>query len=167
MSDVTPLILPSEAERNAAPRKMSPGIPLLDRVLLRVEVDLTGCWRFTGAHDQGGYGMVRMDGVNHRAHVVTWRAAHRGADPRPLVIDHLCRVRDCCNPAHLQAVEVSTNLLRGFRNTWPIATHCLLGHAMTEANTYLRPDNGGRQCRACIKRRSDASAVRRRARQEP
>lgn len=27
--------------------------------------------------------------------------------------------------------------------------HCLRGHEWNEANTYLRPDDGARMCRAC------------------
>lgn len=40
-------------------------------------------------------------------------------------------------------------------------TECVHGHAYTPENTYLRPDGKGRQCRACILRRSEEAAQRR------
>ncbi len=33
--------------------------------------------------------------------------------PRGLVIDHLCRVRSCINPSHMEAVTEMVNLTRG------------------------------------------------------
>jgi hypothetical protein len=38
---------------------------------------------------------------------------HIGKIPDSLCIDHLCRRRDCCNPAHLEAVTRATNNRRG------------------------------------------------------
>ena len=73
-----------------------------------------------------------------------------GEIPDGLSIDHLCRNRRCCNPAHLEAVTNRENLLRGpttqaSRNA--VKTHCINGHEFTEANTYYRKD--GRTCRTC------------------
>lgn len=33
-------------------------------------------------------------------------------------------------------------------------THCRRGHLFDAANTYVRPDNGRRQCRACARERA-------------
>lgn len=38
----------------------------------------------------------------------------------------------------------------------PLKTHCLRNHEFTPENTYVRPDGGGRQCRACNQNREEA-----------
>ena len=144
-----------EADARRGVRKLPPGTPLLDRVLLRARRDSAGCWIFEGAVDSAGYGMVRALGVNYRAHTVTYQAA-KGAAPG-LVIDHLCRVKRCCNPDHLEAVPNVVNARERARhrgNGLPIATHCKRGHERTPGNTYLRPDGKGGHCLPCIRIRS-------------
>jgi hypothetical protein len=70
--------------------------------------------------------------------------------PDELTIDHLCRVRACCNPDHLEPVSVAVNILRG---EGPAAlnarkTHCQHGHPLNASN--VRVETGGlRRCRAC------------------
>lgn len=71
-----------------------------------------------------------------------------------LTIDHLCRDRACVNPAHLEAVTISINVLRGFN---PMAinarkTHCPLGHfyAGPHGRIVHRPNGKTyRRCREC------------------
>ena len=141
-------------------RKLPPSTPLLDRVLLRTTVDPAGCWRFGGALDAGGYGMVRMLGVNHRAHVVTFEAAGGTRAPGE-VIDHRCRVRSCCNPAHLEAVTNGVNTrdrARHSSNGLPVVDYCKRGHERTPENTYTRPDGKGTNCRPCIEQRGRRNA---------
>jgi hypothetical protein len=36
-----------------------------------------------------------------------------GPIPEGLVLDHLCRNRSCCNPAHLEPVTTAENVRRG------------------------------------------------------
>lgn len=112
------------------------------------KVDQTGdCWLWTGAKTTNGYGAFDK------------RVAHRwlyervvGPVPEGLQLDHLCRVRHCVNPAHLEPVTQRENLYRG--NTIPALnaakTHCPTGHPYDEANTYRTPA-GYRQCRACAR----------------
>jgi len=75
----------------------------------------------------------------------------RGTIPYKLELDHLCRVKHCCNPDHLEAVTHYTNLHRGAsiqaRNAKK--THCKWGHEFTPENTYIIPSGAGRACRAC------------------
>jgi len=109
----------------------------------------TPCWIWTAARSQDGYGLVRYDGRMQRAH----RAAYTdlvGAIPEGLQLDHLCRQRDCVNPAHLEPVTGRENTLR---STGPTAlnaekTHCPEGHPYSGSNLYQRP-NGGRGCVEC------------------
>lgn len=81
----------------------------------------------------------------------------------PPYIDHLCGVRRCVNPEHLEAVTHRENLLRGtgFAAVNAAKTHCPHGHEYTPENTYHNPNpNGGRICRTC-KRKRDAERRRR------
>jgi len=90
---------------------------LPERFWRKVAVDAaTGCWLW-GAHvDKHGYGDYRSG----TATTTYTRHAHRaayvelvGPIPRGLVIDHLCRVRRCVNPSHMEVVTHQTNILRG------------------------------------------------------
>lgn len=79
----------------------------------RVDKRPDGCWLWTGALARG-YGSM-FDGQTARpAHRVSWELAGRvlvdGMD-----LDHLCRVRCCVNPDHLEQVTRSENL----RRMWP------------------------------------------------
>lgn len=130
--------------------------PLAEQILDRCIEDDNGCWIFTGSIASTGYGVVNRKGKLHANHRVTY-AYFRDDIPAGLHIDHLCRVRACCNPFHLEPVTCKVNIRRA------VPSHCQRGHEMTEANTYRRPDNRDRrQCRACIKIRSDRQSARRR-----
>ena len=120
----------------------------------------TGCWLWTASDNGRGYGTFRVGEKMVRAH----RYAYErwvGPIPKGLQLDHLCRVRCCVNPDHLEAVTCQENLLRG--ETVPAAnaakTHCPQGHEYNEENTYVYL-NGRRHCRTC---QADAN-VRYRAR---
>ena len=71
------------------------------------------CWLWTSELTVKGYGRFTPYGRQHlRAHRVSYELAN-GPVPDGLVIDHTCRVRHCVNPAHLEAVTVRLNSLRG------------------------------------------------------
>lgn len=136
--------------------------PLLERLLERVTVDSNDCWIFGGNLSPDGYGRLRDES---RRTVRAHRAAYTelvGPIPEGLELDHLCRVRSCVNPAHLEPVTGKVNAERGVasrRAEGLIRTsHCTKGHAFTPENTYVDP-RGARACRIC-KRAND---VRRRA----
>lgn len=120
------------------------------RLLAKVEAGPGGCWIWTGCLvTKKRYGRIRFGGRTDYTH----RASYEifvGPIPDGLEIDHLCRVHECVNPAHLEAVTRRTNTLRGAGPSAQNArkTVCLHGHPFTEANTYLRP-GGGRSCRRC------------------
>jgi hypothetical protein len=123
----------------------------------------TGCWLWLGAVKRNGYGGLRHDGVNLYAHRVSYEC-HRGPIPIGLELDHLCRVRHCINPDHLEPVTHSQNVRRGTAGSavavlQRMKTHCPAGHPYDEANTYQYKQK--RQCRACKmewKRRRAANA---------
>ena len=108
----------------------------------------SGCWLWRGKLKASGYGL---------AHFRRWpRIAHRcvyqilvGEIPAGLELDHLCRVRNCVNPAHLEPVTRKENARRG--NVGKLErerTHCPQGHAYAGENLVVR-SNGHRDCREC------------------
>ena len=113
----------------------------------------TGCWEWTAGKVPNGYGMFWMDGRHHGAHRVSW-LLHKGFIPVGLQLDHLCRVRHCVNPDHLEPVTTQENLLRGETNAAHNAakTHCPQGHPYAGSNLY-RSKTNERYCLTCIRQR--------------
>lgn len=109
------------------------------------------CWPWLAAHDIHGYGKIDVDGRSTGAHRFAYQLAV-GPVPAGLTLDHLCRNRPCCNPAHLEPVTNRENVLRGEGLTAHLArqTHCHRGHEFTAENTIRRTrPSGGRACREC------------------
>lgn len=82
-------------------------------------VPFAGCWLWHGAVSKckgGGYGLIYVGGkeVVKSAHRVVYEL-ERGAIPNGMDLDHLCRVRTCVNPAHLEPVTRKENLRRGLK----------------------------------------------------
>lgn len=72
-----------------------------------------GCWIWQRATTKGGYGVTdRGDGRQTTAHRVYYER-FVGPIPAGLQLDHLCRVRLCVNPAHLEPVTSAENNQRG------------------------------------------------------
>jgi hypothetical protein len=110
-----------------------------------------GCDLVTSKLDKDGYA---YHGTS-RAHIVAWVAVH-GPVPEGLVIDHLCRRRNCRAVHHLEAVKQSENLKRiAWRHRRRIVT-CQRGHDMG-TNRVITPE-GGIVCRQCNR---DASQLNR------
>lgn len=119
-----------------------------------------GCWEWTSKRYPNGYGCFFIAGKRSvGAHRFSYELA-KGPIPKGLVIDHLCRNKACVNPAHLEAVTNSTNILRGERQTRQ--SHCRRGHEWTPENTRLGKD-GRRMCLACYRRHIAAITAKRRA----
>jgi len=120
---------------------------LLDALENKFTVD-DGCWLWHASMDHGGYGRIRRDRRNLLAHRVVYELLV-GPIPEGKHLDHLCRVRNCVRPDHLEAVDNRTNILRGEGVTALNArkTHCKRGHEFNDSNTYVIPS--GRACRRC------------------
>jgi len=110
---------------------------------MSIEVDeVFGCHLATGRLDKDGYAYHGSS----RAHIVAWVRAN-GPVPEGLVLDHLCRVRRCCNPMHLEAVSQSENLMRIQWRYRAKRKHCAKGHDL--GVTAMVNAQGGRVCRTC------------------
>jgi hypothetical protein len=134
--------------------------PPEERFWAKVEKTET-CWLWRAALRGGGYGTWNNNGAHRVAYELLV-----GPIPEGLHLDHLCRVRNCVNPAHLEPVTVGENLRRGVgasaKNA--VKTHCPNGHAYSEENTYWY--RGARQCLACRTAISARRAAKQKAERE-
>ena len=105
-----------------------------------------GCWAWTAGLTSDGYGTFYVDGTMESAHVWAYETLV-GPVPSGLELDHLCRVRSCVNPCHLEPVTTAVNQQRG-RAARPQHTHCRRGHPLTAENVKPHKD-GRRTCRIC------------------
>jgi hypothetical protein len=103
----------SRMDRNVATRVLpfKKGLLVSDSIGV-YEIVASGCWLWTGGKDTTGYGRKSVKGRLQPAHRVFYEAA-RGPIPSGLVLDHLCRVKLCVNPDHLEPVKQVTNVRRG------------------------------------------------------
>lgn len=125
----------------------------------KVQIDsVTGCWLWTAARTAAGYGRYHVGG---KGPTQRFRTAHRvayetliGDVPIGRELDHLCRVRHCVNPEHVEPVTHRENVLRGggWSGTNARKTACPSGHPYDNDNTYWTP-SGSRQCRTCKRAR--------------
>jgi len=110
--------------------------------------DLGPCWLWAASLNYAGYGQFWISGRMIFAHSFLI-----GLAPMGLQWDHLCRIRHCIRPNHLEPVTGRVNTLRGdtiaSRNA--MKSHCPKGHPYDE-NTW-RDKKGRRGCRACARER--------------
>lgn len=130
-------------------------VPPIERFEAKVEKTGT-CWLWTAYLSGKGYGMFWVDGTNVGAH--RWAYKHFvGPIPDGREVDHLCRVRHCVNPDHLEAV---TSVVNNVRRLDAIAPDrdvvCRNGHNLAAVGGRR---NGG--CKECARESLRRSRARR------
>lgn len=138
--------------------------PLLERLSPRTDFTApNGCWVWLGAKSTAGYGQIRYQDKTCYVHRLAYVELVGPLDPAK-ELDHLCRVRACWNPLHLEQVIHAENCQRG-EGGWPdtarqkgqatnrakaaARTHCGNGHLWTPENTYSYPKK--RVCKTCLR----------------
>jgi hypothetical protein len=124
--------------------------PLVERIRRLIAIDGRGCWLWLGSvNPRCGYGTMRVAGKTSYAHRVSYQV-FRGPIPVNRELDHLCRVRRCVNPRHLEIVTSRENNRRSDSQSGRNMrkTHCDSGHEFAGENLYITPQ-GKRGCRAC------------------
>lgn len=122
-----------------------------DFIMERVAKDPSGCWLWIGVILGTGYGQTeRGGGKKYAAHRYSYET-FVGPIPPGLTIDHLCGVRRCVNPEHMEPVTRAENVRRSGTN--PVAmnlakTTCKRGHEFDHVDS-----RGWRKCSTCINER--------------
>lgn len=83
----------------------------LDRFMRKFYEDNNGCWIWTDYCVAQGYGRFSIKSVMYQAHKVSYEH-FVGPVPEGLEIDHMCKVRGCVNPEHLQVITHKENVPR-------------------------------------------------------
>jgi len=89
-------------------------IPTVERFMNHVSPEPnSGCWLWTGIVNNAEYGGFQYEDRIRLAHRVSY-FLFKGEIPPSREIDHLCGVKSCVNPDHLEAVSHSVNVRRGW-----------------------------------------------------
>lgn len=128
-------------------KPMGRAVDPMTRFLAKVEIASSGCWLWTASCNSDGYGHFKVNGTMVGSH--RWYYEQTvGAVPQGLQLDHLCRVRRCVNPDHLEPVTPRENVLRGesLQSANARKTHCAEGHPLDHVDA-----RGARQCGVCLR----------------
>lgn len=134
--------------------RIPPGSTTEDRFRAKMEpCPMSGCWLWTDLVTTAGYGRLWNGERVVAAH--RW-AFERYAGPIPegLQLDHLCRVRVCVNPDHLEVVTTAENTRRGQSPTTIAArkNQCFRGHDLSGARKTANGHH--RVCPICQRERA-------------
>lgn len=108
----------------------------------------TGCWLWEGYVDKRGYGQFKYNNKQYLAHRFSWEYHTGKPIPEGMTIDHVCKVKSCVNPDHLEVVTIQENLARRDGAT---ITHCVNGHPRS-VHTKRKP-GGQLYCGECVRER--------------
>ena len=89
---------------------------LPERFWRKVTVDTgSGCWVWMAALNRRGYGIWGWQGRTVLVHRVAYEVLTGQRIPEGLTIDHLCGVKRCVNPDHMEVVTRGENTRRYYR----------------------------------------------------
>lgn len=124
-------------------------VRIVNNISVPGDIIAESCWLWSGTVRYDGYPQLSLHDHSQLAHRVAYQVAN-GPIPDGLEIDHLCRVRHCVNPKHLEAVTRLVNVHRSGANPGVNSrkTQCLLGHPLSGSNLGITR-NGARKCMEC------------------
>jgi len=111
--------------------------------------DPDGCWLWTGTTNKKGYGKCAFNGAKgYLAHRASYTLFVGDVEPG-YQLHHVCCVKRCVNPAHLQPVTPKEHVIAEPSHQ-ANRTHCVNGHLLTPDNlTSYGVKQGLRKCRKC------------------
>jgi hypothetical protein len=121
---------PPASVRSCAEAGVSLILPNGEPLSSLIAIDENGCWIWQRALGQG-YGHYYIGRRGYLAHRVVWALVN---GPTDSALDHLCRVRACVNPDHLEPCHRAENCRRG-RNA-------KINHEIAEQMRYMRESLG-------------------------
>ena len=130
---------------------MTQQISTVEERLQHYSMSVDDCNIWYGSMDSDGYGTMKVERKRVSTHRLAWELAN-GPLPEGLHVLHICGIPPCILPGHL---HLGTNFdnqqasLRAGTNYKANRTHCPQGHPYNEANTYIAPGTGYRNCRTC------------------
>lgn len=145
-----------EIPRNRWGENVLPVLPVATpatvyRILSHSVGGFGGCLSFSGVTDTNGYGRIKIGKKAYSTHRVIWAWFNQAEIPDGMTVDHLCRNKSCCNPAHMDICTPGENSRRApsvISNLNRLKSHCPKGHPYAGENLIIGK-NGGRWCREC------------------
>jgi hypothetical protein len=111
------------------------------------------CWLWTGKVDDG-YGRYSINAKYYLVHRLVVASLKEPVN-LDMVVDHICKVRNCCNPDHLRQITKSENS----KNRQSVDPgYCVNGHPLFDEGSqthtsYRRTRHNGEEpsitCRIC------------------
>lgn len=130
----------------------------LSRIKQRIVVDEnSGCWLWQGATN-GGYGRAKFTDGQKYVHKKAYELIV-GPVPDGLFLDHLCRVRNCCNPKHLEPVTHQENIKRGLAGKYRPTESTRKKMSQSQLARYKDDEARADQARRLEKARNDDKRV--------
>jgi hypothetical protein len=139
-----------------------PRLPMWKRLVRHTELDHeTGCWLWMGQTDLYGYALLNH--ADHASKLTVHRLTFEMkygelADGEEL--HHVCRVRRCVNPKHLEKVGRLAHLEI---HAGDQRECCPWGHVYAEVGWYVEKHADGsttRRCKVCHKRNQHEAGLR-------
>lgn len=127
--------------------------------------ELKDCLIWQSPLDKDGYGSFYFRKKNRRAHRVSY-FLHKGNIPDGMVIDHICKNRNCVAIGHLRLVTQLQNTMENSRSVGAInkmKTHCKFGHPLDKKygkQRYCSKCGNEKRIRLAKKWKAEADAVK-------
>lgn len=119
----------------------------LDNVMLGIEkITESGCWVHQNALHRDGYASIQYHGKKILLHRFIYERLV-GPIPHGMELDHLCRVRCCSNPLHMELVTPRVNNLRSLSPSANNARKTACGKCGKPYDLIM----GSRRCISCLR----------------